>query len=156
MLFNQPFSSFRESHERPSIIWLSWLLLDYIGDKKMATGTGLEKDIYGVYAEPVDPEELPDYHDIIEHPMNFATVRSKLGNGSYATLEQFELYNIQIDNVDSVAHFLELRGMIDDALEVATDPDYKFELAIQLSKLDTAKAKDFKVECFTSQPSLRK
>ncbi|KAL0399210.1 UNVERIFIED_CONTAM: Ankyrin repeat, bromo and BTB domain-containing protein DDB [Sesamum radiatum] len=38
----------------------------------------------------VDPEELPDYHDVIKHPMDFATVRSKLGNGSYATLEQFE------------------------------------------------------------------
>ncbi|GER46286.1 DNA-binding bromodomain-containing protein [Striga asiatica] len=49
-----------------------------------------KKDIYGVYAEPVDPEELPDYHDIIEHPMDFATVRNKLGNGSYATFEQFE------------------------------------------------------------------
>ncbi|KAL0353655.1 UNVERIFIED_CONTAM: Bromodomain-containing protein 9 [Sesamum angustifolium] len=50
-----------------------------------------KKDIYGVYAEPVDPEELPDYHDVIKHPMDFATVRSKLGNGSYATLEQFEV-----------------------------------------------------------------
>ncbi|CAA0833646.1 DNA-binding bromodomain-containing protein [Striga hermonthica] len=49
-----------------------------------------KKDIYGVYAEPVDPEELPDYHDIIENPMDFATVRNKLGNGSYATFEQFE------------------------------------------------------------------
>ncbi|KAL3508473.1 hypothetical protein ACH5RR_027874 [Cinchona calisaya] len=49
-----------------------------------------KKDIYGVYAEPVDPEELPDYHEVIEHPMDFATVRNKLGNGSYATLEQFE------------------------------------------------------------------
>ncbi|CAH9052550.1 unnamed protein product [Cuscuta epithymum] len=49
-----------------------------------------KKDIYGVYAEPVDPEELPDYHDVIEHPMDFSTVRNKLGNGSYATLEQFE------------------------------------------------------------------
>ncbi|KAL2496322.1 DNA-binding bromodomain-containing protein [Forsythia ovata] len=49
-----------------------------------------KKDIYGVYAEPVDPEELPDYHDMIEHPMDFATVRNKLGNGSYANLEQFE------------------------------------------------------------------
>ncbi|PIM99348.1 hypothetical protein CDL12_28159 [Handroanthus impetiginosus] len=49
-----------------------------------------KKDIYGVYAEPVDPEELPDYHDVIEHPMDFATVRNKLGNGSYATFEQFE------------------------------------------------------------------
>ncbi|OMO83488.1 hypothetical protein CCACVL1_11383 [Corchorus capsularis] len=49
-----------------------------------------KKDTYGVYAEPVDPEELPDYHDVIEHPMDFATVRKKLGNGSYSTLEQFE------------------------------------------------------------------
>ncbi|KAG9132175.1 hypothetical protein Leryth_022227 [Lithospermum erythrorhizon] len=48
------------------------------------------KDIYGVYAEPVDPEELPDYHDLIENPMDFSTIRSKLSNGSYATLEQFE------------------------------------------------------------------
>ncbi|PKI77555.1 hypothetical protein CRG98_002161 [Punica granatum] len=48
------------------------------------------KDTYGVYAEPVDPEELPDYHDVIEHPMDFSTVRKKLANGSYSTLEQFE------------------------------------------------------------------
>ncbi|OIW16355.1 hypothetical protein TanjilG_19071 [Lupinus angustifolius] len=49
-----------------------------------------KKDTYGVYAEPVDPEELPDYHDVIDHPMDFATVRKKLENGSYPTLEQFE------------------------------------------------------------------
>ncbi|KAJ7960786.1 Bromodomain containing protein [Quillaja saponaria] len=49
-----------------------------------------KKDTYGVYAEPVDPEELPDYHDVIEHPMDFATVRKKLANASYSTLEQFE------------------------------------------------------------------
>ncbi|XP_059662473.1 uncharacterized protein LOC132308415 [Cornus florida] len=49
-----------------------------------------KKDIYGVYAEPVDPEELPDYHDVIDNPMDFATVRKKLGNGSYSTFEQFE------------------------------------------------------------------
>ncbi|KAI4388372.1 hypothetical protein MLD38_000706 [Melastoma candidum] len=49
-----------------------------------------KKDIYGVYAEPVDPEELPDYHDIIEKPMDFSTVRKKLANGSYTTLNEFE------------------------------------------------------------------
>lgn len=49
-----------------------------------------KKDTYGVYAEPVDPEELPDYLDIIEHPMDFSTVRKKLTNGSYSTLKQFE------------------------------------------------------------------
>ncbi|CAL9243609.1 unnamed protein product [Arabidopsis halleri] len=49
-----------------------------------------KKDIYGVYAEPVDPEELPDYHEMIEHPMDFSTVRKKLANGSYSTLEELE------------------------------------------------------------------
>ncbi|GMH15955.1 hypothetical protein Nepgr_017796 [Nepenthes gracilis] len=39
---------------------------------------------------------------------------------------------------NSVARFLESRGMIEDALEVATDPDYRFELAIQLGKLEVA------------------
>lgn len=29
--------------------------------------------------------------------------------------------------------------MLEDALNVATDPDYKFELAVQLGKLDVAK-----------------
>ncbi|XP_057965978.1 uncharacterized protein LOC131156366 [Malania oleifera] len=49
-----------------------------------------KKDTYGVFSEPVDPKELPDYHDVIEHPMDFATVRKKLSGGAYANLEQFE------------------------------------------------------------------
>jgi hypothetical protein len=35
--------------------------------------------------------QLPDYHDVIDHPMDFATVRKQLANGSYSTLEQFEV-----------------------------------------------------------------
>ncbi|KAJ6802249.1 bromodomain-containing protein-like isoform X2 [Iris pallida] len=49
-----------------------------------------KKDTYSVFSEPVDPDELPDYHDIIQHPMDFATVRNKLSSGAYACLEQFE------------------------------------------------------------------
>ncbi|CAO2813888.1 unnamed protein product [Amaranthus hypochondriacus] len=49
-----------------------------------------KKDTYGVFAEPVDPEELPDYHEVIKNPMDFSTVRKKLENGAYANLEQFE------------------------------------------------------------------
>lgn len=37
--------------------------------------------------------QLPDYHDVIEHPMDFATVRKKLAGGSYSILEQFEVGN---------------------------------------------------------------
>ncbi|XP_022714928.1 coatomer subunit beta'-2 isoform X1 [Durio zibethinus] len=49
------------------------------------------------------------------------------------------LPTIPREHHNSVARFLESRGMIDDALEVATDPDYRFELAIQLGKLEIAK-----------------
>ncbi|KAJ3692877.1 hypothetical protein LUZ60_011972 [Juncus effusus] len=59
-------------------------LLGFILDKLQ------KKDTYEVFKEPVDPEELPDYHDIIEHPMDFQTVRKKLKNGDYANLEQLE------------------------------------------------------------------
>jgi len=38
-----------------------------------------------------------------------------------------------------VAHFLESRGMQEDALEVATDPNYRFDLAVHLEQLDIAK-----------------
>ncbi|KAJ8539262.1 hypothetical protein K7X08_013514 [Anisodus acutangulus] len=48
------------------------------------------------------------------------------------------LPSIPKEHHNSVAHFLESRGMIEEALEVATDTDYKFELAIQLGKLEIA------------------
>lgn len=35
--------------------------------------------------------QLPDYHEVIEHPMDFSTVRKKLSNGAYASLEAFEV-----------------------------------------------------------------
>ncbi|XP_022772555.1 uncharacterized protein LOC111315236 isoform X2 [Durio zibethinus] len=54
-----------------------------------------KKDTYGVFSEPVDPEELPDYHDIIAHPMDFLTIRKKLDGGAYTTLEQFEARSMQ-------------------------------------------------------------
>ncbi|GAU30169.1 hypothetical protein TSUD_311200 [Trifolium subterraneum] len=51
-----------------------------------------KKDTHGVFSEPVDPEELPDYHDIIKDPMDFGTIRKKLDGdgGLYISLEQFE------------------------------------------------------------------
>ncbi|KAI8549066.1 hypothetical protein RHMOL_Rhmol07G0322200 [Rhododendron molle] len=48
------------------------------------------KDTYGVFSEPVDPDELPDYHEVIDHPMDFQTVRKKLDEDRYSNLEEFE------------------------------------------------------------------
>ncbi len=39
---------------------------------------------------------------------------------------------------NSVAKFLESRGMLHEALEVAQDPDYRFDLSVQLGDLDSA------------------
>ncbi|CAO2833722.1 unnamed protein product [Amaranthus hypochondriacus] len=49
-----------------------------------------KKDTRAAFAEPVDPEELPDYHEVIEKPMDFDTVRKKLLGGVYLFLEQLE------------------------------------------------------------------
>jgi len=49
------------------------------------------------------------------------------------------LPTIPKEQLNNVAHFLESRGMIEDALEIATDADYRFELAIQLGRLEIAK-----------------
>ena len=35
--------------------------------------------------------QLPDYHDVIEHPMDFGTVRKKLARNAYRCFEQFEV-----------------------------------------------------------------
>ncbi|KAK1412473.1 hypothetical protein QVD17_33753 [Tagetes erecta] len=52
------------------------------------------KDIYEIFAEPVDPEEVDDYYEIIEEPMDFGTMRAKLHEGLYTSLEQFEAHGI--------------------------------------------------------------
>ncbi len=36
-----------------------------------------------LFREPVDPQEVPDYHEVIPHPMDLATVRANLLAGRY-------------------------------------------------------------------------
>ncbi|KAL7143165.1 hypothetical protein ABFS83_08G172500 [Erythranthe nasuta] len=92
-----------------------------------------KKDIYGVYAEPVDPEELPDYHDVIKNPMDFATVRNKLGNGSYATFEQFEsdvfliCSNAMLYNAPDTVYHKQARNI----QELATRKFHKIRLNVE-------------------------
>ncbi|GBG77621.1 hypothetical protein CBR_g24067 [Chara braunii] len=40
---------------------------------------------------------------------------------------------------NSVARFLETQELLEDALQIATDPEYKFDLALQLGNLDCAR-----------------
>ncbi|XP_011630089.1 bromodomain adjacent to zinc finger domain protein 1A isoform X2 [Pogonomyrmex barbatus] len=41
------------------------------------------------FLSPVTKEEVPDYHDIISNPMDFGTIKYKLNNGNYETLDKF-------------------------------------------------------------------
>ncbi|EZA54009.1 Bromodomain adjacent to zinc finger domain protein 1A [Ooceraea biroi] len=41
------------------------------------------------FLSPVTKNEVPDYHDIISNPMDFGTIKYKLGNGDYEALDQF-------------------------------------------------------------------
>lgn len=41
------------------------------------------------FLSPVTKEEVPDYYDIISNPMDFGTIKSKLGDDKYERLDEF-------------------------------------------------------------------
>eukprot|EP00892_Ulva_mutabilis_P002887 jgi/Ulvmu1/1259/UM109_0057.1 len=51
------------------------------------------KKLSHIFREPVKPtaDFAPDYFNIIKHPMDLGTVRSKLRNGEYVSIEEFEV-----------------------------------------------------------------
>nr|CAB3454158.1 unnamed protein product [Digitaria exilis] len=65
-------------------------------DEGPASGSGRrEKKLRLVMGLHDGSAKLPDYHDIIKHPMDFSTIRKKLDKGAYSNLEQFEARGIQ-------------------------------------------------------------
>lgn len=42
-------------------------------------------DHYSVFAEPVNEEEVPDYREVIDSPMDFQTMRDKVERKEYGT-----------------------------------------------------------------------
>ncbi|XP_029126151.1 uncharacterized protein LOC109793247 isoform X2 [Cajanus cajan] len=48
------------------------------------------KDPQELFAEPVNPDVVEHYYDIIKQPMDFGTMRAKLHEGMYTDLEQFK------------------------------------------------------------------
>ncbi|KAF5751002.1 hypothetical protein HS088_TW02G00012 [Tripterygium wilfordii] len=88
----KPVSSTNQASKHPGT-WLDSGLSTPLPDEKLLLfilDRLQKKDTYGVFSEPVDLNELPDYLDVVEHPMDFSTVRKKLAGGVYSYLEQFE------------------------------------------------------------------
>ncbi|CAA0830096.1 DNA-binding bromodomain-containing protein [Striga hermonthica] len=87
------------------------MLLVYILDRLQ------KKDTYGVFSEPVDIDELPDYYEVIEQPMDFGTVRKKLDSGAYKNLEQLEadvfliVSNAMLYNAEDTVYYRQARSI---------------------------------------------
>ncbi|QCD77936.1 hypothetical protein DEO72_LG1g1564 [Vigna unguiculata] len=48
------------------------------------------KDPDELFAEPINPDVVHNYYEIVKQPMDFATMRAKLHEGIYTELEQFK------------------------------------------------------------------
>ena len=48
-------------------------------------------DLRGLFHDPVNLIEVPDYGDIVKNPMDFATMKQKLENHEYRSLESFKV-----------------------------------------------------------------
>lgn len=48
-----------------------------------------EQDVLNIFKEPVSTEKVPDYYEIIKHPMDFRTIKNKINDQNYETEEQF-------------------------------------------------------------------
>ncbi|XP_059614029.1 bromodomain-containing protein homolog [Phlebotomus argentipes] len=61
---------------------------------------GLEqKDTSEIFREPVDVNEVPDYMDIVKHPMDLSTMAEKLKSGAYESLDDLEAdFDLMIRN----------------------------------------------------------
>ncbi|KAB2033350.1 hypothetical protein ES319_D04G011400v1 [Gossypium barbadense] len=100
------------------------------------------KDTQKIFAEPVDPEEVEYYYDVIKEPMDFGTIAKKLNEGSYQTLEEFERdiflvpNNAMLFNASNTIYYRQARALKELATRLIhalkTDPEsFETEASIQ-------------------------
>ncbi|CAI5965911.1 unnamed protein product [Closterium sp. NIES-64] len=76
-----------------------------------------KKDLYGVFSVPVNPAEVPDYFDVISHPMDFSTVRGRVAKKLYTSWRQFEddvsliWKNAMIYNAEGTIYYKQAKAM---------------------------------------------
>ncbi|PON71111.1 Histone acetylase PCAF [Parasponia andersonii] len=111
---------------------------------ELLLGVLMRRDLYNIFAEPVDPDEVKGYYDTIKEPMDFGTISIKLSGGSYKTLQEFEhdvflvSRNAMVFNPSNTVYYRQACAIRDlaqklfDALK--TDPE-NFESVISIMNL---------------------
>ncbi|KAJ6742401.1 BROMODOMAIN-CONTAINING PROTEIN [Salix viminalis] len=122
------------------------------------------RDTHELFAEPVDPNEVEEYYEIIQEPMDFGTMRAKLHEGMYKSLEQFEhdvfliSGNAMHFNSSSSIFFRQARAIAELAKKVfhalKTDPD-NFELEFSGTRRQSGRRPQHEVKGSTYSPSLK-
>lgn len=58
----------------------------------MIRGPGFWARLVGPFKQPVDlvVDNVPNYFDVVKHPMDLSTIRAKMANGAYTTASEFE------------------------------------------------------------------
>merc|ERR1719357_2132516 len=56
-------------------------------------------DTQDIFADPVDPDEVPDYLDIVKTPMDFSKMKEKTELFEYADIDEFEKdFTLMVNN----------------------------------------------------------
>ncbi|KAH8505835.1 hypothetical protein H0E87_012880 [Populus deltoides] len=151
-----------ESDQPSSFSCTSWVpekrILEHIVDILQ------RRDTHEIFAEPVDPNEVEEYYEIIQEPMDFGTMRAKLHEGMYKSLEQFEhdvfliSGNAMHFNSSSTIYFRQARAIAELAKKVfhvlKTDPD-NFELEFSGTRRRSGRRPQHEVKGSTYSPSLK-
>ncbi|XP_039038298.1 uncharacterized protein LOC120175814 isoform X1 [Hibiscus syriacus] len=114
------------------------------GKLELLLGILQRRDTYKIFAEPVNPEEVEHYYDVIKEPMDFGTIAKKLNEGSYQTLENFEHdvflvpNNAMLFNASNTIYYRQARALKELATKLfhalKTDPE-SFESDASLQRM---------------------
>eukprot|EP01129_Flabellula_baltica_P013951 TRINITY_DN6585_c0_g1_i1.p1 TRINITY_DN6585_c0_g1~~TRINITY_DN6585_c0_g1_i1.p1 ORF type:complete len:935 (+),score=236.07 TRINITY_DN6585_c0_g1_i1:24-2807(+) len=115
--------------------------LNYCVSNLVETVHHLEKSLYflGYIAKYNKIFLIDKERNIISYTLNLAVVnfQTAILRRDFEEAAKF-MEEIQDNDKPKIANFLESQGLLDQALQVSTDPDQRFDLAVNLGYLDVA------------------